>query len=84
MTTDINSDLVLHLLVEHEIFEPSLDLTADSDLFALGLDSMALMQLMLQIEASLDVTIDPAEVRREHFATATALTAFLQHKTLSR
>ena len=84
MTTDINAPLILNLLLEHEILEPSVDLTAQSDLFALGLDSMALMQLMLQIEASLGIAIDPSEIRREYFATADALAAFLQQKSLGR
>jgi acyl carrier protein len=52
-------------------------LQAGSDLFALGLDSLALMQLLLQIERSLGLSVPVAEIRREHFQTPASIAAWL-------
>ena len=46
----------------------------------MGLDSMAMMQLLLLIEERFGLTINPAEMTRERFATASALAGFLGEK----
>lgn len=71
---------VLELLTVEHILEPQEPLTPESDLFSMGLDSMAMMQLLLLIEERFRLTINPAEMTRERFATAAALASFLGEK----
>ncbi len=49
------------------------DFHVRSDLFAAGLDSMAIMQLLLLIEEEMGVVIPAESVSREHFATVETL-----------
>lgn len=76
----ISPDSVIELLTSEHILEPQEPISADTDLFSLGLDSMAMMQLLLQIEERFRLTITPAEMTRERFATAGALASFLGEK----
>jgi acyl carrier protein len=78
----IRAEDVIELLLAEQILEPQEPITPKANLFALGLDSMALMQLMLQIEIHFVISINPAEFAREHFATAEALAGFLTRKRL--
>ncbi len=71
---------VIELLTAEQILEPQEPLTSDTDLFSMGLDSMAMMQLLLQVEERFGLTINPAEMTRERFATAGALAGFLGEK----
>ncbi|MBE2287885.1 MAG: acyl carrier protein [Prosthecobacter sp.] len=71
---------VIELLTAEHILEPQEPIAPDTDLFTLGLDSMAMMQLLLQIEERFHLTIQPAEMTRERFATAGALASFLGEK----
>lgn len=76
----ISPTTVIELLTVEHILEPQEPLKADSDLFSMGLDSMAMMQLLLLIEERFGLTINPAEMTRERFATAGALAGFLGEK----
>ena len=76
----ISPAAVVNLLLVENILEPQEPITLDTDLFSVGLDSMAMMQLLLQIEEHFRLTINPAEMTREHFATARALASFLGEK----
>ena len=76
----ISPAAVIELLTAEHILEPQEPLTPESDLFSMGLDSMAMMQLLLQIEERFRLTINPAEMTRERFATANALADFLGEK----
>ncbi len=76
----ISPPAIIELLTAEHILEPQEPLTPDTDLFSMGLDSMALMQLLLQIEEHFRLTINPAEMTRERFATAAALADFLAKK----
>ncbi|WP_395743696.1 phosphopantetheine-binding protein [Prosthecobacter sp.] len=71
---------VIELLTAEHILEPQEPLAPDTDLFSMGLDSMAMMQLLLQIEERFRLTINPAEMTRDRFATARALAGFLGEK----
>lgn len=73
---------VIALLTSEHILEPQEPLTPDTDLFSMGLDSMAMMQLLLQIEEHFRLTVSPAEMTRERFATPSALAGFLEEKRL--
>ena len=76
----ISPAAVIELLTTEHILEPQEPLTPDTDLFSMGLDSMAMMQLLLLIEERFRLTINPAEMTRERFATASALAVFLGEK----
>ncbi|MDZ4287109.1 MAG: acyl carrier protein [Prosthecobacter sp.] len=74
---DISPATVIALLIEQQIVDPSDPLTPESDLFACGMDSLAMMQLLLHLERDFAVRISPEEMTRERFATAAALAAWL-------
>jgi acyl carrier protein len=76
----ITPEIVIDLLTSEHILDPQEPITPEADLFALGLDSMAMMQLLLQIEEHFGLSISPAELSRDRFATAAALARFLQGK----
>lgn len=76
----ISPAAVIELLTTEHILEPQEPLAPDTDLFSMGLDSMAMMQLLLLIEERFRLTINPAEMTRERFATASALAGFLEEK----
>lgn len=78
--TNITPAAVIELLTTEHIVEPQGRIAPDTDLFAMGLDSMAMMQLLLHIETRFQVTVQPAEMTRERFATAGSLAAFLGEK----
>lgn len=77
----ISPAAVIELLTAEHILEPQEPIAPDSDLFSMGLDSMAMMQLLLQIEERFKLTVNPAEMTRERFATANALASFLGEKS---
>jgi acyl carrier protein len=60
----------LTTLIATEILDTDQALTPQSDLFAAGLDSMGIMQLLLAIEDRFGVAIDPADLSRDNFSTA--------------
>ncbi len=76
----ITPDSVIELLTAEHILEPQEPITPDTDLFTLGLDSMAMMQLLLLIEERFQLTVNPAEMTRDRFASAGALATFLGEK----
>lgn len=67
-------------LVRTEILDTSEPLTPQSDLFAAGLDSMGIMQLLLAIEDRFGVAIDPADLSRENFSTGAKIAALVAEK----
>lgn len=70
----------LTLLLRTEILDTTEVLTPRSDLFAAGLDSMGIMQLLLAIEDRFGVAIDPADLSRENFSTAEKIAALIAEK----
>ncbi len=67
-------------LIRTDILDTAEPLTPQSDLFAAGLDSMGIMQLLLAIEDRFGVAIDPADLSRENFATAEKIAALIADK----
>lgn len=80
---EITPIAVITLIQEHQIVEVTEPLTPESDLFSHGLDSLAMMQLMLHLEREFGVRISPSEMTRNHFATATVLARWLSHPNRS-
>lgn len=68
--------------------EGVLDLPADfqneTDLFELGLDSMAIMQLLIQIENRFGLSVPAHAVTRTHFCTVDALAKLLSEISSSQ
>jgi len=67
-------------IIQNEILESSGPLTPETDLFVAGLDSMAIMQLLLHIEDHFQVALEPADLSRENFQTATKIAALIASK----
>ena len=67
-------------IIRDELLDTSEPLDAESDLFAAGLDSMGIMQLILAIEDRFDTVIDPSELSRDNFATATRIATLIRTK----
>jgi acyl carrier protein len=70
----------LRALIDERLFPLDHGVADDADLHAEGLDSMALMQLILLLEAELGITITPADLDRENFSTLNNLAAFVARK----
>jgi acyl carrier protein len=64
-------------LVEGHLVDFGRNLSAEEDLFNAGLESMGIMQLIIQIEERLGVVIGDADVTRDNFASVTALAALV-------
>jgi acyl carrier protein len=77
MSPAITAEAVLALLDEQAIVEVAEPLAADTDLFACGLDSLALMRLIVAAEQVFGRRLPPAEITRARCATASALAAWL-------
>jgi len=69
MPLSITAQSIIVLLEEHHVLDTEEEIRPDSDLFALGLDSLATMQLLLHLETAFGISLTPALVKREHFAT---------------
>ena len=76
----ISPAAVIELLTSEHILEAPEPIAPDADLFSLGMDSMAMMQLLLHIEMRFGLAVSPAEMTRERFASASALAGFLEEK----
>lgn len=82
----ISPESVADLIHHHQIIEfecEAASLGIDDDLFSLGLDSMAMMQLMLHLEKDFGVRIAPADMTRNHFTSARVLAEWLSHPNRS-
>lgn len=73
----ISATAILSLIQEQQLLEATEPMTEETDFFASGLDSLALMQLLLHVEREFGVAVPPEAVKREHFATAAALARWL-------
>jgi acyl carrier protein len=80
---DISPSAVLALIQEQHIVEAEEPLTTDSDLFAWGLDSLAMMQLLLHLEQQFGRRLSPEGLTRDHFTTATTLAAWVSAQPMN-
>lgn len=62
------------------VLELDWDFPEDGDLFAAGLDSMAVMQLVVAVEDRFGVELGPEDLTRANLATPTTLAALLAAK----
>ena len=66
--------------IVREVLDTEETLTPQCDLFAAGLDSMGIMQLLLAIEDYSGVAMDPADLSRENFSTTAKIAALVAEK----
>ncbi len=76
LPTDLESALLA--LVREKLFDGGEELTDGADLFAAGLDSMGIMQLMILLEERFGVRVPESAVTRENFATVASLAAMVR------
>lgn len=70
-------------LLNDELLDTTEPLHAKTDLFAAGLDSMGIMQLLLLIEDHFGIALEPTDLSRENFQTPEKIAALLEQKTAS-
>ena len=56
-------------LLRERVLETAAPLAADADLYALGMDSMAIMQLLILVEEEYGVALPESSLTRENFST---------------
>lgn len=78
MNTELTESL--RELVDGHLFPLGEDVDVDTDLHAEGLDSLALMQLILLIEKEHGVSIVPADLDRENFSTLGNIAVLISRK----
>lgn len=78
----MNQDLTnsLRLLISDQLFPLDESVTDQSDLHSEGLDSLALMQLILILEREFSVSISPEDLNRENFSTLEKLAGLVSSK----
>jgi acyl carrier protein len=69
-------------LIDGQLIELAPDFGEEDDLFEAGLDSMAIMQLLLLIEENFGVEIPMGEVTRDNFHTTTAIARLVAGKQM--
>ncbi len=67
-------------LNDEEIIELDWDFPEDGDLFAAGMDSMAVMQLVVAVEDQYGVELGPEDLTKANLATPKTLTALITAK----
>jgi len=70
----------LRSLISERMFPLAEDFSKDCDLYAEGLDSMALMQLILILEQEMGVRIGPEDLAKENFQTLAAIATLVEKK----
>jgi acyl carrier protein len=67
-------------LIDGQLIELPAGFGPEEDLFEAGLDSMAIMQLLLILEEEYGTVIPMGEVTRDNFHTSTAITRLVVEK----
>ena len=70
--------IVLDVVRENLLPNLPADCETDADLFGAGLDSMGIMQMVLFLEERFSCTVQPADLTRQNFSTATALATLIR------
>ncbi len=77
-SAEISAVAVRVWLAEEGIVEVDPDFPVDGDLFTAGLDSMAVMQLVVAAEEKFGVVLGPEDLTRENLLTPGTLAALLE------
>jgi aryl carrier-like protein len=73
----MSASAVIDLITSHQILDTEEPLHPESDLLALGLDSLAIMQLLLALETHAGRSLAHAEISREHLRTPSTIAAWI-------
>ena len=65
-------------LVHEHLFESQSGMDAETDLFEAGMESMGIMQLIMQIEERFGIVVSDGEVTRQNFRSVAALAAMVE------
>ena len=68
-------------LNDEGVLELDWDFPVDGDLFAAGLDSMAVMQLVVAVEDRFGIELAPEDLTKARLATPTTLAVLISEKT---
>lgn len=74
-------EAVIDWLNEEGMVELGAGFSADGDLFSAGLDSMAVMQLVVAAEEKFGVVLGPEDITRANLGTPRAMAALLDAKS---
>ena len=80
MTDHTNLEPRLLRMIGSDLLQTSAGFNLDTDLFTVGLDSMAIMQLLLLLEEEFGVVIPVESVSRENFKTVRAVAALIRER----
>ena len=75
-----NLDQQLVTLVSERLLETQPGFDADSDLYEAGLDSMALMQLLILVEEEYGVSIPESALTKQNFSTVRHLSQLIRER----
>lgn len=80
MGAKLPDDLEGHMLalIREKLLETGGEMTPASDLFAAGLDSMGIMQMMIAIEERYGLRIPEGEVTKQNFSNVSNLSALIR------
>lgn len=67
-------------LIGERFFERSYPVTLQTDLFAAGLDSMGIMQLVVLLEEKWGVALHSEDITKENFTTLSSLAALMRRR----
>jgi len=68
-------------LVRERLLETAPGFNADSNLYDCGLDSMAIMQLLILVEEEYGVELPEAELTRQNFSTVRHVAGLIRART---
>lgn len=72
----------LNALVREHLLETAPEFTLDSNLYDAGLDSMAIMQLLILIENHFGLMLDEADLSRDNFTSIRSLARLIRERLL--
>ncbi len=78
MTTDLTHRI--HSIIDEGLFPLHQSVTEDTDLLAEGLDSLALMQLIVLLEKEFPINISPEDLDRKNFSTLANIGSLVRRK----
>ncbi|HEX8296850.1 MAG TPA: acyl carrier protein [Chthoniobacteraceae bacterium] len=75
-----NLEQQLVSLISERLLETQPGFSADSDLYEAGLDSMALMQLLILVEEEYGVSIPEGDLTKQNFSTTQHLAQLIRER----
>ena len=76
-----NLEQQLVALISERLLETPPGFNEDSDLYESGLDSMAIMQLLILIEEEYGVALPESELTRQNFSTVRSIAGLIRART---